>query len=109
MEQTSRSGTTERARFGGEKHAKLPRTSRDDDTWANSERVIGSMVTWLDMNNTDRQQNGVRHDSPEVFRNDNNSVEASGHPKVSPQNLWDEALWQQMLEEFTIFPSAFLT
>jgi len=131
--------------------------STGDDVWANSRRVIGSMLSWLEKHEMSNLQpsniephkvtsnsHGLSHPtctSNNIYTSDNiysadasvpaswygksagfhndtnaNAVPSSGLSSLQSnqaeyienptQEFWNDAIWQQMLEDFAVMPTA---
>lgn len=126
--------------------------STGDDVWANSRRVIGSMLSWLEKHEMSNLQpsniephratpnsHGLSHPtctSNNIYTSDNiysadasvpaswygksagfqNSTNANAVPSLQSnqteyienptQEFWNDAIWQQMLEDFAVMPTA---
>jgi hypothetical protein len=126
--------------------------STGDDVWANSRRVIGSMLSWLEKHEMSNLQpsniephratpnsHGLSHPtctSNNIYTSDNiysadasvpaswygksagfqNSTNVNAVPSLQSnqteyienptQEFWNDAIWQQMLEDFAVMPTA---
>jgi len=120
--------------------------STGDDVWANSRRVIGSMLSWLEKHEMSNLQpsniephrvtpnsHGLSHPtctSDNIYSADasvpaswyeksagfQNSTNVNAVPSLQSnqteyienptQEFWNDAIWQQMLEDFAVMPTA---